>query len=100
MRKEKILKPSENNYEKNVIEYYQVDRDLYLYTTSCRNQYGSLWSNRDIILSDKLPDNINSEVIRLKDDDNWMCYYLYGYFICNKDSLKSKLRNILTAMPD
>lgn len=98
----KILKNRENNYEENVIEYYQIDKDLIIYTTSCRNQYGSIWANKDIILSNKQPNNmISEEVIRIKDDDNWMCNYLYGYFICNKDSLKSKLRKILlTAMPD
>ena len=99
--KEKILKPAENNYEKNVIEYYQIDTDLIIYTTSCRNQYGSLWANKDIILSNKLPDNmIHEEFIRWT-DDNWMTNYLYGKYTCNKDSLKSKLRKILlTDMPD
>lgn len=99
--KEKIIKPAAKNYVKTVIEYYKLDIELYIYTTSNRTSHGREWINQDIILSNKLPDNtIYKEVIRLKKENNWMCSFLCGYFMCNMDNLKSKLRKILTAMPD
>lgn len=69
-----VLKKAENNYEVNFIEYYFVERDLYIYTTSCRNEYGSIFGNRDIIISTGLPSGM-SEYIRLE-SDNWMVNYI------------------------
>lgn len=79
--KEFILKEAENNYEVNYIEYYFVERDLYIYTTSCRNEYGSIWGNRDIIISTELPSGM-SEYIRLM-SDNWMVKHICEYNRCD-----------------
>lgn len=99
--KKKILKPAENYLVKNMIKYYKLDTDLYIYTTLSRTSHGSKWPNKDIILTNQLPDGVFEYIEHTKEAENWMMSYLCGRFNCCEEELKIKLRKILlTAMPD
>lgn len=96
----KILKKSENYYIEIVAEFYKVDENIYLCTTSCRNQYGNLYGNNDIILFDELPTSIIfDEIIEITSENNWMVQYICDVYNCTREEMKEVLKHII-AMPD
>lgn len=97
---EKILKEAEFNYIENVVEFHKVDENIYLCSTFCRNQYGSLYGNNNIILVDELPTSIIfDEIIDITSENNWMVQYIYDVYNCNREEMKEILKYII-AMPD
>ena len=97
---EKILKEAENNYIENVVKFHKVDENIYLCSTSCRNQYGSLYRNNNIILVDELPTSIIfDEIIDITSENNWMVQYICDVYNCTREEMKEVLKYII-AMPD